>query len=141
MRDDDRDDDYRDVAERCRRRYRDWEDDEFARRRGESRATRKGIISFVMALLLGPITLGLFVVAGLMASTPGGLPDDSPEAMLLGLGLMACLGGMIVGGIVGINGWIERDGSMKVFAVVGTLVHALLLVGTLGLIVLGLLMG
>jgi hypothetical protein len=140
MRDDDRYDDYRDVVERYRK-HRDWEEeDEFAPPE-EVRASRTGIISFVLALVLGPITLGLFVVAGVLSSTtPGGLADDSVEAMLLGLGIMLCLGCMLVGLIVGICALRERR-TMKVLPLVGTVVNALLLLGTLGLIVLGLIFG
>jgi hypothetical protein len=133
-------DQWRELEDYYRRR-RDWEDDEIARPDDDERATRKGIVSFVLALVLAPLTVGVFVLAGVLESmTPGGLKDDSPEAILVGGLGMLCLVGMVIGAILGIRGLVE-PGTMKVFALLGLIGNALILVGTIGLVVLGLIFG
>jgi hypothetical protein len=131
---------YRDLEEGYRRSP-SWDDDDFVRRPDESRPGKKGIVSFVLALVLCPLVIGLFVVAGVAeAMSPGSMNDDSPAAALLGVVLLACLAGMVAGLVLGMRSMVEAE-SKKIFAIFGTLFNALLLLGTVGLIVVGLIIG
>lgn len=97
-----------------------------------------GIASFVLALALALIMFGLFVVAGVMeASTPGGLDEESPQAVAVGLGIIGTGFGNLVGLILGIAG-LCQSGRMKVFAAIGVLLNGFILAGTAATIALGL---
>jgi hypothetical protein len=96
--------------------------------------SRVGVASFVIALLLGGLEVALFVFVGFVAaSTPEGVNDDSPLVMAVGVG--ACLGFLMhsLGLILGIIG-LAQSRQRRVFALLGTLLNGLVLVGT-GLLV------
>ena len=133
-----RDDDYLDQT--WRRRDRDWDEDDFVRRPAQNRPALAGIASFVLALLLGPGVLLLFVVVGVVeTNSPGTIPNNSPVEMLLGLMVLGCLGGMLLGAIFGVVA-LMGEGGMKVFALLGLLLNAIELLGTIGLMVVGMIM-
>ncbi len=121
---------------------RDWDDDYYSCRREEvTRPATKGVASFVMALVAVPVlvgTLGLTVV--LEASSPGTVKDDSPEMSLLGLVFMVCGGAGLIGLALSIRALIEPT-SMKIFAVMGTIGNAMLLLGMAVLVVAGIVLG
>jgi hypothetical protein len=123
-------------------RYRDWgEEDESEHPPVKTKPALTGLISFALAILLGPAVLLLFLVAGMIeASSPGTMADDSPGAIAAGLVLLACLGGMLAGAILGFVA-LGGQGSLKVFALLGAILNTIGLVGSIGLIVVGLLMG
>lgn len=99
-----------------------------------------GIASFIIALAVGALEFILLVVAGILESTtPGGIDENSPIAMLLGL---AMIGGILVdllGIIFGIVGLCQR-GRKKVFAILGVVIGCLVLVGFLLVMIAGLAM-
>jgi hypothetical protein len=98
-----------------------------------------GIASLVIGLLVGISMAGLIVIAGVMSINAGGnLPQNQATAVgclaLLGLGLA------LMGSIFGLVGVIGRYRG-KVVAAIGLTINALILLGTVGLIILGLLAG
>jgi hypothetical protein len=98
-----------------------------------------GIASFAVGLLAGLVEFAIMAVAGVIeASTPGGMDESSPEAVLIGMGLFAGLALAMLGVGLGIGGLTQR--RKKVFAVLGVLVSLLVTLAVSGLIVVGLTM-
>jgi hypothetical protein len=133
-----------------RDRYREWDDrDEWDRdvrsRRRERRppgSSVPGVLSFGLALVLGPVTIVLFVVAGMMAanSPTGAVNNNAPATMVLGMLLMLCMIVMVIGLVLGIVGLV-MPANLKIFAVLGTIFNALMLLGMLALMIIGWLAG
>lgn len=79
-----------------------------------------------------------FVLAGMMAiAQPDGIDEKSPEAIVLGLLLMATLLVELVALGLGIGG-LAQAGCKKIFAVLGTVFSAAIFLSGLGLILIGL---
>jgi hypothetical protein len=100
-----------------------------------------GVVSFVLALLAGLGLLGIIIGAAVMAA--GGrteLDEESPQAMVIGLVFVLSLFGSFIGLGFGIGGLFQRD-RKRVFTVLGLCGNALLLLGTAGLIALGMAAG
>jgi hypothetical protein len=96
-----------------------------------------GIASFVISLVMGVIVFVLIVVAGVAeASTPDGLSENSPVAVLLGLLIIGCLVVSAVGLDLGIAALAQR-GRKHVLSVLGTTFNGVIIVGTLLLVVIG----
>ncbi len=107
----------------------------------EEKHSGLGIAAFVMSLVFGVLMLVLFVVAGVMeTSTPGGVDENSPEAMLLGLLIIGCLLGLLVALALGIAGLFQRE-RKKVFAILGIIFSGFAVFGTIVLMLIGLAAG
>jgi hypothetical protein len=76
-------------------------------------------------------------VAGyLELQTPGGMNEESPTAIVLGL-LVIGVGLLVLLGLgLGIAGLFQSD-RRKVFSVLGVVINAAIVAGTIGLMVLG----
>ena len=99
-----------------------------------------GIASFVMSLVFGLGMLVIMVIAAMMeASTPGGMNQESPEAMAVGLAVIGCLLMVAIGGILGVVGVLQKDRN-KLFAILGLVLNGLVLLGTVAIIAVGLTM-
>ena len=70
-------------------------------------------------------------------STPGGIDEESAGAMMVGLFLFAFLFLALIGLGLGIGGMLEKN-RKNIFAILGTVFSALVIVGTLFVILLGL---
>lgn len=97
-----------------------------------------GIASFVLAISVLVLTFVLVVIAGVMeASTPGGMDEESPELIVVGLAII----GMVVLNVVafglGIGGMFQKD-RKKLYAVLGMSFATLTVIGTIALILFGL---
>jgi hypothetical protein len=96
-----------------------------------------GIASFVIVLAAGALEFVLVVIAGILETmTPGGMDENSPIAILLGL---VMIGGLLVdllGILLGIVGLCQRD-RKKPFAGLGVVTGLLVLVGLVAVIVIG----
>lgn len=91
----------------------------------------------MIGILAGLIEIAIVAIAGMIeVSTPGGMDENSPEAILIGLGLFAGLGVAILGIGLGIGGLMQR--RKKLFAVLGVLISLFVTCGVAGLLVLGL---
>jgi hypothetical protein len=100
-----------------------------------------GIASFISSIFSGIFLFLIFVVAGVMeASTSGGLDEESPAAIVIGLCMFAFLFVALVALGLGIGGLIQKDRN-KLFAVLGTVFSACAFLGTLALVLIGLAMG
>ena len=99
-----------------------------------------GIASFAIGILSGLAEFAMVVIAGVMeASTPGGVNEEAPAVILLGLCLIG--GGLALLGIVlGIVGLVQANRS-KIFAVLGLVFNALVILGVIGLMIVGIAMG
>lgn len=96
-----------------------------------------GIASFAMSLGILIVTFILVVIAGVMeASTPGGINEESPAAIMLGLAII----GMVVLNVIafglGIGTMFQSD-RKKLFGVLGMTFSALTIVGIISLIMFG----
>ena len=89
---------------------------------GELSHSGLGIASCIIGVLAGLIEVAIVAIAGMIeVSTPGGMDENSPEAILIGLG---------------VGGLMQR--RKKLFAVLGVLVSLFVTCGVAGLFVLGL---
>jgi len=96
-----------------------------------------GIASFALSIGILIVTFILVVVAGVMeASTPGGINEESPAAIMLGLAII----GMVVLNVVafglGIGSMFQKD-RKKLFGVLGMTFSALTIIGIISLIMFG----
>jgi hypothetical protein len=103
----------------------------------EMKHSRLGIISFVMGLMIGAGEFAIVVVAGIMeATTPGGVDEQSPQVMLLGVVMLAGMLGALVGAVLAIIGLTEHN-RYKAFSIAGLLFNGLILLGMVALMVIG----
>lgn len=99
-----------------------------------------GIASFVLSLLSGIGLFVLFGVAGYMeAQSPGGMSEDDPTTMLLGVALIAGGMGQFLAFILGAVGLFQPN-RKKIFAILGTIFSLLAILAFGGLMVLGFVM-
>ena len=99
-----------------------------------------GIASFVLSLLSGIGLFVLFGVAGYMeAQSPGGMSEDDPTTMLLGVALIAGGLGQFLAFILGAVGLFQPN-RKKIFAILGTIFSLLAILAFGGLMVLGFVM-
>lgn len=97
-----------------------------------------GIASFVLSLVSGAGLLALFAIAGIIGTqTPGGLDEESPQAILIGISLFAFMGLLIVGLGIGIAGFFQKN-RKSVFAILGMVISMVTVLGTGCLLILGL---
>jgi hypothetical protein len=100
-----------------------------------------GIASFVISILTGLSIFAIIVVAGLLEmSTPGGMGEDSAEAMVVGLLIIAMIFVSMLALGLGIAGLVQKN-RKKIFAVLGTIFSALSCVMTVAVVLIGLAMG
>ena len=82
--------------------------------------------------------LVLFVVAGTIeVNSPGGMDEDSTEAALIGVSLFAIGGAHLIGLALGFAG-VFQSNRKKLFAILGLILNSMVVLGTIGLIILGL---
>jgi hypothetical protein len=96
-----------------------------------------GIASFVISILAGVAIFLLVAAAGVLeATTPGGMDEKAPAAILLGLGIIALVLLDLVALALGIAAFFQADRN-KIFAILGTIFSAVMIVGTVALIAYG----
>jgi len=99
-----------------------------------------GIASFAIALAAGLLEFVLVIIAGILQSTtPGGIDENSPPAILLGLALIGGLMFDLLGIGLGIGGLCDHKRN-KLFAIFGVVIGFAVLFGVLFLVALGLAM-
>ena len=133
----DRSDEYEDEA-RGRSRERLYRHNRVGSEGGRGHAA-VGIASCLVALLSGVMVFALVVVAGVLSSTRGELSEDSPEAILIGLGIIAGIGLAVLALILGVIGLFQQND--KLFPILGTTFSGLVLLGSILIICAGLLAG
>jgi hypothetical protein len=138
------DDDRYDDSPRRRSRYEDDFDDAPYRSRSRDdddgrplKHSRFGIASFIIALAVGVFEFILIAIAGVLSVQAGGeLDENSPEAMLLGLGILGGFAMNLISLGLAIAGLCERRRN-KVFAILGLVINVLLFFGVCGLMAIG----
>ena len=99
-----------------------------------------GIASFILSIVSGVLIFLLVVVAGVIeATTPGGMDEESAVAVMVGLCLFALLFVSLVALVLGIAGLVQQD-RKKIFAILGTVFSAVTILGTIGIVIVGLTM-
>ncbi len=83
----------------------------------------------------GVLLLGVFVVAGILNSR--GYAQNSPQVVLIGLVTIALIGAEAVAFGLGVGALFQRN-RQKLFGILGVVFSALAMLGTVGLIILGL---
>jgi hypothetical protein len=101
----------------------------------QRRHSRLGIASFVVSLAIGFSFLLLFIVAGILAQRSPGKPY--PGQSIVGVIAMLLFAGDMVAAGLGISGMCQSR-VKKVFAILGTVFSILTIIGSVGLIVVGL---
>ncbi|WP_213994625.1 hypothetical protein [Arsukibacterium sp.] len=97
-----------------------------------------GIASFITSIASGILIFVLIVIAGIMeVSTPGGIDENSADAIIVGLCVLAFLGTSVVAFGLGIGSLVQKN-RKKILGILGTTFSALIVLGTVFLIVLGL---
>lgn len=94
-----------------------------------------GIASFIIGMVVGGVQLVLVVVAAAMVM--GGASEDSPQMMVVGCSFLVGMAANLVGIVLGIVGAVQKN-RKKVFSILGLTINALVLLGLLGLMVIGL---
>ena len=97
-----------------------------------------GISSFIVSLAAAIFIFATLIIAGNLAnSTPGGLSEDSNEAMFIGFAIIGLVLLSLIALGLGIAGLFQKD-RLKVFPILGTIFSSLTILGTVALILLGL---
>ncbi len=106
----------------------------------ERRQSGMGIASFVIAIGAGVTLFVLLMILGAMdVSTPGGIDEESPEAIIAGLGLLAVVAINILGIGLAVGGLVQTD-RLRMFGVLGLVFNLLVILGFVGIMVIGSLM-
>lgn len=100
-----------------------------------------GIASFAVSFLSGGVLMVMIGVATYFAATmEGEMSEESPQAILLGLAIIAGMGLAVIGAGLGIAG-IAQPNRNKIFAILGVIFNALVVLAVCGLMGLGMAMG
>jgi hypothetical protein len=97
-----------------------------------------GIASFIISILGGILTFVVILIAGAIeGSTPGGMDENSAEAIVIGLSIISLFFLNILAVGLGVGGLVQKE-RKKIFAILGTIFSSFTVLLTIGLIVLGL---
>ncbi len=100
-----------------------------------------GVASFVLSLVAGIGFFIVFMIAGYVeVTTPGGMDEESAEAVIIGLLIIGMLLLQLVSLGLGIGGLLQKD-CKRTLAVLGTVFSGGAIVCILGVIVLGMAIG
>jgi hypothetical protein len=117
----------------------EYDEPAFRRRRSRMKSSGLGIASFVVSLLAGFIIFSIVIYGIVMEiRTPGWIDEDTPDEMFLALLVLGSLLVSCVGLVLGITGFVQV-GRSKVFPMLGVGFNAMIILGIIGLIVLGVL--
>lgn len=95
-----------------------------------------GIASFIISLTASTVLLVLVGIAEALESRPGGMDEESPAAIMLGIVVIVTALAQFAALGLGIAALVQA-GRNKTFGVLGTVFAATGLVGTLMLLLLG----
>ncbi|MDF9827280.1 hypothetical protein M2103_001990 [Ereboglobus sp. PH5-5] len=100
-----------------------------------------GIASFVLSIISGMALFCVVLAAGVIeSSTPGGMDESSPQAMVVGLFLFAFMGLALLAAGLGVGGLCQKN-RRKIFAILGVAFSGAAIVLVMGLMIFGLMAG
>ncbi len=103
----------------------------------EKKHSGPGIASFITSIVSGLLLFVLFVIAGMIeVSTPGGMDEHSAEAIIIGFIIIFLVLTSLIALGLGIGGLCQKE-RKKIFAILGTTISTLMILGTLALIAIG----
>lgn len=106
----------------------------------EKKHSALGISAFIISLLSSVALMVLIIIAGFLEqTTPGGVDENSIEAILLGLFLLIFLGASVVSWVLGFVALFQKH-YQKIFAILAVVFSSLSLLLTLGLLAVGLML-
>lgn len=96
-----------------------------------------GIASLVISILAGLAMFVLLAIAGVMeTSTPGGIVEESPTAVVIGLFFFALIFAQVIAAAFGIAGLMQKQ-RHKVMGILGLVFAALAILFSLAILLLG----
>lgn len=96
-----------------------------------------GIASLTLSIVMGIVLIALVVIAGVMeSSTPGGMDENAPSTVLLGLALLGSLGLEGLAFILGLIGLFMQN-TKKITAILGVIFSGMIGMGIIFLMILG----
>jgi len=96
-----------------------------------------GVASFVIALCAGGFELIVVAIAGILEVTsPTGLNENSMAAVVVGIAMFLGLGLCCFGLGLATGGLVAKD-RLRSFAILGFIFNCAIIIGTVGLILLG----
>ena len=99
-----------------------------------------GIASFIISIVNGLFLFLLTAIAGIIeTTTPGGMNEESPTAIVVGLLLFLGLGLNLVGTGLGIAGVMQKN-HKRIFAVLGLVFNLGVIILVIAIMTIGLLM-
>ncbi len=99
-----------------------------------------GIASFIVAILVGLIEVGIIGAASIAeVKNPGIINEESPWAIAAGLGVCGGILLAVAGAGLGIAGLMQSQ-RYKLFAIIGLVFNSIIVLGMVGLIAIGLAM-
>ena len=100
-----------------------------------------GLSSLILSIVLGLSIFALVIYAGIMESnSPGGVQEDDPVLMIVGLGILLCMFGNLVGAVLGGVALCIKNRT-KTLSVLGLVFNLLSLLAVLGLMIIGVMLG
>ncbi len=98
-----------------------------------------GIASFVISILMAILSIGIVALVTALTFTNPNISDESPQMVLLGLGIMGSLAMMMVAIGLGIAGLCTRN-RKKIYAILGLTFATVNALGIIGLMIIGMMM-
>lgn len=106
----------------------------------ETKHSGFGIASFIISISVGLLLFLVLAIGGILdASTPGGMDEQSIQAVLVGLSMIALLFFAFVAAALGIVGLFQKE-RKKLFAILGTVFSLGTVMLAIVVIILGLLL-
>ena len=105
----------------------------------EEKHSRLGIASFALSLVIGFLTLVLFVVAGVLAQRPGAGGGQYPGSVAVGAGMILLVGLDFLAIGLGIAAVCQKE-RKRLFGVLGLVFAALTVFGAGALVAFGVLL-
>ena len=92
---------------------------------GNQKHSGVGIASFILSICMFLIIIGAFgYVAYQEVNTPGGIKEESAEAIVVGLAVIGCCALLMIGLILGVVGIFQKY-RRKLFPILGTCLNGI----------------
>ena len=82
--------------------------------------SKLGISAFILSILISVLMLILFIIAGVLENS-GGLDENSPQAIIIGISLFALLFAYFIAFLLGVSSLFQSN-RKKMFGVLGAII-------------------